>query len=107
MNKLLKRQISKYLEGVDISSEQFKQFLNAISDTYDANDQDRILMEHSFDLSSAEIAKANEELKKNLESLEAFQQVILSREIKMIELKKEINKLSKELGRDEPYDAVP
>ncbi len=44
------------------------------------------------------------ELKEKLKDSERFKEITIGREIKMIELKKEINSLSRELGRDEPYD---
>jgi len=39
-----------------------------------------------------------------LEDLENFKKTTIDRENKMIELKKEVNGLSKELGKSEPYD---
>lgn len=49
--------------------------------------------------------KIEEELSVKLSQLKQFKDIAVGREIKMIDLKKEINKLSKELGRPEPYDA--
>lgn len=45
------------------------------------------------------------ELSAKLVQLKQFKDIAVGREVKMIELKKEVNKLSKELGRPEPYDA--
>ncbi len=48
--------------------------------------------------------KMETELKSKLEDLKQFREVTIDRENKMIELKKEINKLSEELGRPAPHD---
>jgi hypothetical protein len=50
--------------------------------------------------------KAEEEIKEHLKELEHFKSVTVGREMQMIELKKKINGLSRELGRDEPYGEV-
>lgn len=48
--------------------------------------------------------KMEDNIKKGIEDLQQFKDLTINREEKMIELKKEINHLSKELGRSEPYD---
>jgi len=63
MNKLLERQIRKYLGDIKAFPEEFESFLKAVSDAYDASEEDRILMERAFDLSSAEVGKVNTDLK--------------------------------------------
>jgi ligand-binding sensor protein len=58
---------------------------------------------------SREIAErryVEEELKKKNEDLEGFNKIAVGRELKMIELKKEINTLSVELGREPKYKIV-
>ncbi|MDD4013980.1 MAG: CHASE4 domain-containing protein [Candidatus Omnitrophica bacterium] len=50
--------------------------------------------------------KTEEEFNAKISQLKQFKDIAVSREIRMIELKKEINKLSKELGRAEPYDSA-
>ena len=62
MNKLLERQIKKYLGENYIFQEDIKQLLNAVSDAYNAFDNDRILMENAFQLSSEEFAEINKKL---------------------------------------------
>jgi len=47
---------------------------------------------------------AEEELKRRNEELELFNTAALGREMRMLELKREINGLAKELGRAPPYD---
>ncbi len=50
--------------------------------------------------------KADKEIEKNVKELEHFKSVTVGREMQMIELKKKINGLSKELGKGEPYGEV-
>ena len=52
----------------------------------------------------SECKLADEELKRNLEDLKEFKKATIDRENLLIELKREVNRLSKELGRPEPYD---
>ena len=61
----------------------------------------KVLQARVFDLT--ENKKAEETTKKRLAELEIFHKVTVGREIKMIELKKEINALCRELNRKEPY----
>ncbi|MCA9406815.1 MAG: PAS domain S-box protein [Candidatus Omnitrophica bacterium] len=48
--------------------------------------------------------KAEEERKEILMDLKMFKKVAIGRELKMIDLKKEINLMAQEAGKDEPYD---
>ncbi len=50
--------------------------------------------------------RAENELQKKIYDLERFNKIVVDREIKMIELKQEVNALLDELGRDERYKAV-
>jgi len=50
--------------------------------------------------------KAEQEVQERIDYLEHFHQITVGREMKMIELKKEINLLLKELGKDEKYFIV-
>ncbi len=47
--------------------------------------------------------EAEEELRRNLDELERFNKLSVGRELKMIELKKEVNELMVQLDRDEKY----
>lgn len=48
--------------------------------------------------------KAKDELRKKLVELNHYKEITVGRENRMIDLKREVNKLSKELGQAEPYD---
>ena len=54
----------------------------------------------------AERKQMEEELKQNVDELERFSKVTYGREIKMIQLKKEINELMLQLGKAEKYKIV-
>jgi phosphoglycerate-specific signal transduction histidine kinase len=47
-----------------------------------------------------------EELRRNVEELEQFSNLAIGREIKMIQLKKEINELLDQLGQGERYEII-
>jgi two-component system CheB/CheR fusion protein len=47
--------------------------------------------------------KSEEQLRKNVDELQRFNKAMVSRETRMIELKKEVNELSKLLGKPQPY----
>lgn len=68
MNKLLERQIRKYLGNATPVSTEFRNLLRAISNSYDGFDQDRSLIERSLELSSKELVDMNEKLRKEAET---------------------------------------
>jgi PleD family two-component response regulator len=49
---------------------------------------------------------AEQALKQKVEELEQFNDLTVNRELRMVELKKEVNKLLREAGRDEKYKIV-
>ncbi len=51
----------------------------------------------------SERKKAEESLKRHSEELENFNNIMVDREMRIIELKEEVNKLAAEAGREEPY----
>jgi signal transduction histidine kinase len=61
-HKLLKRQLKKYL-GEDELPDRLRPLLNAISEAYRQQDDDRQLIERAFDLSSMELSETIQKLK--------------------------------------------
>ena len=70
--KLLKRQLSKYI-GDDEIPENFKPFLEAVNSAYIEFEKDKILLERSLDISSREY-------KENLQKIERLQTQIINQE---------------------------
>ena len=63
MNKLLKRQIKKYLQHISEKDlAEMDIFFDAIEDAYEGFDNDRILMERSLEISSQELLERNKKL---------------------------------------------
>jgi PAS domain S-box-containing protein len=83
MNRLLLRQINKYLEGLSETPEGFQKFLEVISESYDHYERDRKMLERSIELTSAEMIELNGRLRKETEegSKEIFEKLKESLEI--------------------------
>lgn len=77
MNKLLKRQLNKYLGGEENLPENMLRFLQTVSDSYDHYEKDRRLLERSIEISSMELKELNGKLKRETEeeSKEVFKQL--------------------------------
>jgi len=71
---------------------------------YDAADQIAGAIESLRDITARR--HMEEELRRNLEELERFNKLAIGREIKMIQLKEEINELRGELNQDKRYKIV-
>lgn len=118
MHYILARQFKKAFGDKSKSSPKLEAFLEVVSSTYDNYDKDRKFLEHSFDLSSKEFLELNNkvlrlleelgvekesvdkkviertrELEEKMNDLKRFQNLSVDRELKMIELKKEIKKI--------------
>ncbi len=50
---------------------------------------------------------AEERLQKTLQETERYNRLMVGREVRVVELKQEVNALARELGRPSPYQAVP
>jgi hypothetical protein len=97
MHKVLERQIKKAFGGLAHLPEGLEAFLKMISDTYEHTDEDRALVERALEISSRELAEFNkkiveesEKIKLSNSELERMNRLMVDRELKMIELKKEI-----------------
>ena len=100
MNKVLERQLKKAFGSLESVPLSLGNFLKLVSDTYDHAEEDRTLIERSLEISSKELGELNrktneesEKLKQNLSDLERMNRLMIDREIKMIELKKELAEL--------------
>ena len=98
MHKTLARQVKRYLGEKPVPAE-FKELLEAINKTYLGFDRDRKLNERSLEISSRELTQKNEELKKEInlanqktEELEILNKAMTGREVRMAELKEELEK---------------
>jgi len=66
MNKLLQRQIEKFLGHAEAAPPGLGPLFEAISDAYDGFDADRHLIERSLDISSEELTQINRKLRKEI-----------------------------------------
>lgn len=62
-HKLLKRQISRYLERSGYSDEGLKKFIQAVDQAYIQYDEDREMLTRSLEISSQELLQANSEMR--------------------------------------------
>src|SRR6266568_1680267 len=69
MHSLLKRQIKRHLGSPDSLPQEWQPFIAAVNDAYVQSDTDRVMLEHSLDLSSQEILDANSKLRAVYERL--------------------------------------
>ncbi|MEE8558596.1 MAG: hypothetical protein V3T14_12005 [Myxococcota bacterium] len=70
------------------------------------NDREQQLREINSELKSTteELTRSSLELDTRLEELERFNDLAVGRELKMVELKQEINELCQSIGQPERYD---
>ena len=67
MHSLVKRQIKRYLKDMEPLPECFDEFIRAVDKAYKENDEDRLMLERAFDLSSQELMQLNDDLRKSEE----------------------------------------
>ncbi|MCW3084401.1 MAG: kinE 2 [Bacteroidetes bacterium] len=71
LNKLLSRQVQKYLGGLENVPAGLHGFLMAVSESYDHYEKDHRMLERSIDLSSAEMIELNSVLRQETKKLKA------------------------------------
>ena len=107
MHTTLQRQIVKYLGSTDALArdQALAELFDAISKTYEGYEDSRKMIEHALDLSTTELNQKNrtleEELDRSKQQKDEFEKVnkfMTGREIKMMELKKEIDQLKAQLA---------
>ncbi len=76
MNKLLARQVKKYLGSLPDIPEEWRGFLKAVDDAYNGFDADRQLTERAFEISSAEITDINKRLRSEIEERKKIEKSI-------------------------------
>jgi len=100
MHKTLKRQLVRIYGSLEKVPPEHQPLIDIVSHTYEAYDADYKLIERSLEISSAELTESNERLRKEneivnekVETLGSLNDMMIDREIKMVELKKEIKRL--------------
>jgi len=83
-----------------------EQQLKASNQQLKANEQQLKAANQQLKVNEKMLLKTQEELKRKIADLELFQEVTVGREITMVELKKEINQLLKELGKESKYEEI-
>ncbi|MEO5890585.1 MAG: PAS domain S-box protein, partial [Ferruginibacter sp.] len=66
-NKLLEKQIKKYLDEECLDQEQVKRFINAVGNSYNSYERDHALSSHAFKVSEQDYAAINDQLKGEIE----------------------------------------
>jgi len=69
MHSLLKRQLRRYLGGVDSFPQEWQAFVNAVNNAYLEFDDDRRMLERSLELTSEELLQANSAMRAGFEKL--------------------------------------
>ena len=66
MNKLLEKQIKKYLDDDSLNLPQMQAFINAINNSYNSYQRDQTLSTHAFKISEQDYAAINDQLKEEI-----------------------------------------
>jgi hypothetical protein len=66
LNKLLEKQIKKYLDDDSLNLPQVQHFIKAINNSYISYEKDQALSTHAFKISEQEYAAINDQLKQEI-----------------------------------------
>jgi two-component system, sensor histidine kinase len=69
-NKLLLKQIKKYLPDANLEDVEFKQFIKSVNDSYNSYERDKELANHVFNISEQEYIDVNKKLKTEIDEKE-------------------------------------
>ena len=101
-HRILERQIKKHFGNPKKLPKEVLKLLETISTSYDNFDNDRLLIERSLELSSKELIEKNKELQDEIKiaeqkakKIEKLNELMVGRELKMIELKEKIKEQNK------------
>lgn len=95
MHHLLERQLKKYVDAKVQIPQECMQLLEAVSATYEGYDQDRRLLDHSFDISSKEFSELHTKVLTLLSELQAEKESV---ENKVVERTHELHQKVEELN---------
>lgn len=108
MHRILQRQVRKIFGESPELTPEVKRLLEAVDETYQHFDEDRKLIERSLELSSKELVESNRKLREEVETatkkaqeLEEMNELMVDRELRMIELKQELEKNQKKAEASE------
>ena len=107
MHKLLARQLKRFLkiESLDQSPPEWRPLLEAINQAYEQADADRVLLEHSLEVTSQELLERYERLLQKNQELQKLNKIMMGREERILELKQEINEVLTKAGLNKRYPA--
>lgn len=102
-----KDELEKKINGLEALNQELERVKNSLEEKVKERttelENERASLEVKVGERTKELYSANGALKKKIAELEGLTAVTVDREIRMIELKKEVNGLCKELGREKPY----
>ena len=93
-------------QHLDAMRASIKQLFGELSESKEELEEYSRTLEQKVEVRTQEQASSVQKLERTVEELEQFSKLAIGREIKMIQLKKEINELLGQLGQGEKYEIV-
>ena len=90
-------------DEIDVMAKSINVMASQISKSHEGLEEEVKVRTEELEADIEERKKIEKALQKRLHELEVFHKASVGRELKMVELKKEINELLAELGRDKKY----